>query len=169
MWRRGRPSARRFPSYARNSVFGLTRKGVSIIAAGGKTVIDTLVQVYQAHEIPTYVIFDNDAGRPQDRDANKVMCRLLGITETETPAPQITANHAVLGGDWETQMKADLEAIDAEQRRHPGPRVRAAPALRRLDPSPRPLPDQLPLEFREGREQCIKSSSLPCPYDRRNR
>jgi putative ATP-dependent endonuclease of OLD family len=88
-------------------------EGVSIIAAGGKTVIDTLVQVYQAHEIPTYTIFDNDAGRPQDRDANKVMCRLLGIAETETPAPQITANHAVLGGDWETQMKADLEAIEA--------------------------------------------------------
>jgi putative ATP-dependent endonuclease of OLD family len=88
-------------------------EGVSIIAAGGKTVIDTLVQVYQAHEIPTYVIFDNDAGRPQDRDANKVMCRLLGIAETETPAPQITANHAVLGGDWETQMKADLETIAA--------------------------------------------------------
>lgn len=88
-------------------------EGVSIIAAGGKTVIDTLVQVYQAHEIPTYAIFDNDAGRPQDRDANKIMCRLLGITETETPAPQVTANYAVLGGDWETQMKADLEAIEA--------------------------------------------------------
>ena len=88
-------------------------EGVSIIAAGGKTVIDTLVQVYQAHEIPTYVIFDNDAGRTQDREANKVMCRLLGIAETEAPAPQITAKYAVLGGDWETQMKADLEAIDA--------------------------------------------------------
>jgi putative ATP-dependent endonuclease of OLD family len=91
----------------------LDEEGVSIIAAGGKTVIDTLVQVYQAHGIPTYVIFDNDAGRPQDRDANKVMCRLLGITETETPAPQITAKHAVLGGDWETQMKADLGAAEA--------------------------------------------------------
>ncbi len=88
-------------------------EGVSIIAAGGKTVIDTLMQVYQAHRIPTYAVFDNDAGRPQDRDANKVMCRLLSITETETPAPQITTKHAVLGGDWETQMKADLEAIEA--------------------------------------------------------
>jgi putative ATP-dependent endonuclease of OLD family len=88
-------------------------EGVSIIAAGGKTVIDTLVQVYQAHKIPTYVIFDNDAGRPQDRNANKVMCRLLGITETETPAAQITASHAVIEGDWEIQMRADLEAIEA--------------------------------------------------------
>ncbi len=87
-------------------------EGVSIIAAGGKTVIDTLVQVYHAHEIPTYVIFDNDAGRPQDREANKVMCRLLGLAETDAPAPQITVNHAVLGGDWETQMRVDLEAVE---------------------------------------------------------
>ncbi len=88
-------------------------EGVSIIAAGGKTVIDTLVQVYQAHKIPTYVIFDNDAGQTQDRYANKVMCRLLGITETETPAAEITMSHAVIEGDWETQMKADLQAIEA--------------------------------------------------------
>lgn len=88
-------------------------EGISIVAAGGKTVIDTLVQVYRAHEIPTYVIFDNDAARPQDRDANRVMCRLLGIPETDAPAPQIAAAHAVLSGDWETQMKADLETEEA--------------------------------------------------------
>jgi hypothetical protein len=75
-------------------------------------VIDTLVQGYQALDIPTYVIFGNDVGRPQDLDANRVMCRLLGTTETDEPAPQITANHPVLGRDWETQMKAGLEAIE---------------------------------------------------------
>ncbi len=89
-------------------------EGISIVAAGGKTVIDTLVQVYRGHEIPAYVIFDNDAGRPQDREANKVMCRLLQIgPETETPAPEIAPGYAVLGGDWESQMKVDLDAIEA--------------------------------------------------------
>lgn len=87
-------------------------EGISVVAAGGKTVIDTLVQVYRAHKIPTFVIFDNDAGRPQDRDANRVMCRLLDIPEIDAPAPQIAASHAVLGGDWETQMKADLEVVE---------------------------------------------------------
>lgn len=89
-------------------------EGVSIIAAGGKTVIDTLVQVYQAHEIETYVIFDNDAGiRAQDRDYNRVICRLLKINETDAPSASVTANYAILRGDWEAQMKADLDAIQA--------------------------------------------------------
>lgn len=87
-------------------------EGVSIVAAGGKTVIDTLVQIYQAHDIPTYVIFDNDIGiKAQDRGYNRVICRLLGMDETDAPAAQITANHAVLNGDWEAQMKADLDSV----------------------------------------------------------
>jgi len=78
--------------------------GISIVAAGGKTVIDTLVQVYRAHAIPIYAVFDNDAGRPQNRDANKVMCRLLAIEpETEAPTSEIAPGYAVLDGDWETQ------------------------------------------------------------------
>lgn len=89
-------------------------EGVSIIGAGGKTVIDTLIQVYQAHEIPTYVIFDNDAGiRAQDRDYNRVICRLLGIAETDAPAASVTRDYAILAGDWESQMKTDLEKVQA--------------------------------------------------------
>src|SRR6185312_11906426 len=88
-------------------------EGISIVAAGGKTVIDTLVQVYRGHQIPAYVIFDNDSGQPQDRAANRVMCRLLDIPETDTPAAQITATFATLEGDWEKQMKADLDRVEA--------------------------------------------------------
>jgi hypothetical protein len=70
-------------------------------------------QVYQAHGIPTYVIFDNDFGvRSQDRDYNKVICRLLEINETDAPAAQIKPAYAILGGDWEAQMKGDLERIE---------------------------------------------------------
>ncbi|MCW3476264.1 ATP-dependent nuclease [Limobrevibacterium gyesilva] len=89
-------------------------EGVSIVAANGKTAIDTLIQVYRAHKIPTYVIFDNDMGaRSQNPTANRVICRLLGIDETDTPPAQVTENHAVLAGDWETQTKGDLETIEA--------------------------------------------------------
>jgi hypothetical protein len=77
-------------------------------------VIDTLVQVYQAHEIPIYVIFDNDAGiKAVDRDYNRVICGLLDIDETDAPPACVTSDHAVLSGDWEAQMKADLETIQA--------------------------------------------------------
>lgn len=87
-------------------------EGISIIAAGGKTAIDTLVHVYQCHEIPIYVVFDNDHGKPTERNANKIMCRLLGIPEAESPAPTITSQYAILDENWETQMRSDLDAIE---------------------------------------------------------
>jgi putative ATP-dependent endonuclease of OLD family len=86
-------------------------EGISIIAAGGKTAIDTLVHVYQSHEIPVYVIFDNDDGNPKERNANKVMCRLLSIPETESPVAAINSNYAILNVNWETQMRSDLEVM----------------------------------------------------------
>jgi putative ATP-dependent endonuclease of OLD family len=87
--------------------------GVSIIAAGGKPAIDMLVQVYNGHKIPLYVIFDNDeSSKPSDRKHNQVLCRLLSISpESDLPAPEIAVTHAVLKGDWESQMQADLEAV----------------------------------------------------------
>jgi putative ATP-dependent endonuclease of OLD family len=86
-------------------------EGISIIAAGGKTAIDTLVHVYQSHGIPVYVVFDNDHGRSSERNANKVMCRLLGIPETEAPTATITSSYAILDENWETQMRTDLDAV----------------------------------------------------------
>ena len=88
-------------------------EGISIVAAGGKTVIDLLAQIYQAHTIPLYIVFDNDDGiKASDREYNKVICRLLEIAETDLPVARVTANYAILSGDWEAQMKADLEAIE---------------------------------------------------------
>jgi putative ATP-dependent endonuclease of the OLD family len=87
-------------------------EGISIIGAGGKTVMDTIVQVYQAHEIPTYVIFDNDSGlKVQDRNYNRVICRLLKIDESDAPKSQVTSAYAILNGDWEAQMMVDLDEI----------------------------------------------------------
>lgn len=87
-------------------------QGISIISAGGKTVIDTLVQVYRAHEIPTFVIFDNDEGlRAQDRNSNRVLCRLINIDETDAPPAALTPHYAILSGNWELQMKTDVEQI----------------------------------------------------------
>jgi putative ATP-dependent endonuclease of OLD family len=88
----------------------LDEEGVSVVAAGGKTVIDTLVQLYRAHDVQTYVIFDNDENKqPSERQANLVITRLLGLTPSDLPSPAITRSHAVLAGDWERQMRSDLE------------------------------------------------------------
>lgn len=109
------PSEREaLPLFCAHLGLQFNNEGVSIIAAGGKTVIDTLVQVYDAHQIPAYVIFDNDDGiRAEDKNYNRVMCRLLALTETDAPAAAITSHYAILSGNWEAQMKADLERMRA--------------------------------------------------------
>ncbi len=61
------------------------------------------------------MIFDNDkAGTDSERASNKVLCRLLNIAETDLPAPVVADCYAVIDGDWETQVEADLNTI------HPG-------------------------------------------------
>jgi putative ATP-dependent endonuclease of the OLD family len=106
------------------------RNGISIVAAGGKSVIDTLVQLYQAHEIRVYTIFDNDKRKPPSArgNGNKVLCRLLGIPESDLPAGEVSARYAVLDGNWEEQMKAALatsypgcyEALETSARKELG-------------------------------------------------
>ena len=89
----------------------LDEEGISIVSAGGKTVLDTLVHLYAAHDIPTYVIFDNDKNRaPEERAFNAVLCRLLNLIETDLPEAQVGARCAVLDGDWEQQVEKDLDA-----------------------------------------------------------
>ncbi len=91
----------------------LDEEGISIVSAEGKTAIDTLVQVYQAHDIPVYVIFDNDKNKPEEqREYNKVICRLLGITETNLPLAQVGENFSVIDQNWEYQMKTSLDLIE---------------------------------------------------------
>lgn len=90
----------------------LDQEGISIVSAGGKTVLDTLTHLYAAHQIPTYVLFDNDAHRDTtDRAFNVILCQLLGLPISDLPPAQIGASCAVLHGDWETQLEKDLDAM----------------------------------------------------------
>lgn len=90
----------------------LDERGVSIVSAGGKAAIETVAQLYAAHDIPTFIIFDNDeGGAPNDLRPNRALCRLIGIAETDTPAARVAAGFAILAGDWERQLSVELEAI----------------------------------------------------------
>jgi len=88
-------------------------EGISVVSADGKAAIDTLVHLYGAHDIKTYVIFDNDKELSPIKRAstNKTLCRLLQVLETDLPAAGVFARHAVLDGNWEEQIKISLETI----------------------------------------------------------
>ncbi len=58
------PSEREaLPIFATNAGLDFDEHGISVVSANGKTTIDTLVHLYAAHGIRSYVIFDNDAGK----------------------------------------------------------------------------------------------------------
>jgi len=107
------PSEREaLPLLCANLGLNFDQDGISIVSAGGKTVIDSLLHLYQAHGIKTYVIFDNDKGKePAKRAYNKVICRALGISETDLPFPVVMDGYAVLDGDWEEQVEIQLELL----------------------------------------------------------
>lgn len=101
------------PIYARHLGLPFDEHGISIVSAGGKNAIDAIKHVYDAHCIPTYVIFDNDHGKKKgDLSPNRIMCRMLGIPETEAPAAGVFPEYAVMQGDWEAQTRHDVELED---------------------------------------------------------
>ncbi|MGO7087510.1 ATP-dependent endonuclease [Rhizobium leguminosarum] len=106
------PSEREaIPVLARGCGMDFDEHGISIVSAGGKAAIDTLVQLYDTHGIRTYVVFDNDAGNASEKAANHTLCRLLDLQEVDEPAACVKDRYAILQGNWETQCRIHLEAI----------------------------------------------------------
>jgi putative ATP-dependent endonuclease of OLD family len=105
------PSEREaMPIYARNCGIDFDALGVSVVSAGGKTNVDSLYHLYKAHELPVYVMFDNDrGGRAEDIAPNSVLTRMLGLEETDMPDGAVEAEYAILEGNFEKAVKADLE------------------------------------------------------------
>lgn len=106
------PSEREaIPIFARANNFDFDEYGISIVSSGGKATIDTLAQLYKAHSIRTYIIFDNDSGKPSERAANRTLCRLLQMPEIDEPPSCVSKDYAILQGNWEAQCRVDIEAI----------------------------------------------------------
>ena len=110
----GQSEREAIPVYARHWGMDFDEQGISIVCAGGKAAIDTLAQLYEAHRVSTYIVFDNDAGKEKvEKTANHTLCRLLNLTETDLPAACIQDGYAILEGDWEIQSRAHVEVIQA--------------------------------------------------------
>jgi putative ATP-dependent endonuclease of the OLD family len=105
------PSEREaMPIYAKGCGIDFDALGISVVSAGGKTNIDSFYHLYRAHEIPVYVVFDNDrGGRSEDIAPNAMLTRMLGLEESDMPDGAIEDAYAILEGDFEKTIKADLE------------------------------------------------------------
>lgn len=106
------PSEREaIPIFARSQGLDFDEHGVSIVSAGGKSAIDTLFQLYDLHGLKTYTIFDNDGGKPSEKNANHTLCRLLGRKEEDEPPACVEEDYAILQGNWERQCRAHVEIL----------------------------------------------------------
>lgn len=107
------PSEREaLPIYALACGLEFDAHGISVVQANGKSGIDMLVQLYAAHGIRTYVVFDNDSADPASaRSKNHVLCRLLGLPEVDVPAACVTDAYAILEQDWEAESRAGVDAM----------------------------------------------------------
>jgi hypothetical protein len=99
------------PIFARAFGLDFDEHGISIVSAGGKATIDTLAQLYEAHGIRTYIVFDNDSGKTSEKAANRTLCRLLNLPEVDEPVACVMDRHAILHGNWEKQCRKDVELI----------------------------------------------------------
>lgn len=100
------------PIYARALGLDFDQAGVSIVGAGSKSAIDTLVHLYEAHAIRRYIIFDNDVENDQEKTTNRTLCRLLAQPEADVPPAQIHNAFAIVDGNWEKQFQAELDAME---------------------------------------------------------
>ncbi len=92
----GQTEVETLPIFAQGCGVDLDALGISVIQSRGKTSLDAYYQLYKAHEIPVFVVFDNDSNKTgKDREWNKVLTRMLGLSETDDPAHQVGTNYAV--------------------------------------------------------------------------
>jgi putative ATP-dependent endonuclease of OLD family len=105
--------------------FDNAKSGVAVVAVGGKGNLGKWRRMFEAYDIPTYVIFDNDAS--DDASANKRMDALAAMLVPAERRPEFTnttewiveQDFTVFGRDFERSMRqhfGDYAALEAEAR-----------------------------------------------------
>jgi len=85
----------------------LESAGVSVIPCFGKGNLDKVAIIFKQLEIPIYVIWDNDRGKPEKIKENKILLKLLEQAEEDYPS-HVKDNHAVIEGNLETMLKNEI-------------------------------------------------------------
>lgn len=98
------------PIYAAALDFDFDAHGVSVVSANGKNNLDELYQLYEAFDIPLYLVFDSDRGT-SDNDklkCNEVLLRMLGENEDREPEGQVNATYAISDKDFEAEIRSSI-------------------------------------------------------------
>jgi putative ATP-dependent endonuclease of OLD family len=100
------------PIFADHMAMNLDALGISVVSANGKNSLPLLYRLYEGLGFPIYLVFDNDAGsNGNEKDTNRKLTTIAGLLPDERPAACVTSNCAILAGDYEKSLKAEVEAI----------------------------------------------------------
>ena len=85
----------------------LESEGISVIPCSGKGNLDKVAIIFKQLGISTYVIWDNDKGKPEEIKRNKTLLKLFGEAESDYPS-HVKDDHAVIEGTLETMLKDEM-------------------------------------------------------------
>jgi putative ATP-dependent endonuclease of the OLD family len=107
----GESEAMSLPIWAEALGHNIARDGISVVPAQGKFSMIQLADFFATLEIPTYIIFDSDSGKTEERAKHAQHNRWLLATSDATvedfPPTTVGTKHAVLSPDFERVLRTD--------------------------------------------------------------
>ncbi len=112
----GKTESMALPVYLEKVGFDTLREGVAIIPVFGKGNLAKWWRFFTAYQIPTYVIFDNDASHDRRSYKRRDFFRTMGITDEEEIEQLlnmddwlITDRFSIFGRDFEETMRQSFQ------------------------------------------------------------
>lgn len=161
----GPTEALALPVLMRKCGIELSKLGIAIVPVGGKGNLAKWWRLFTAYEVPTFLIFDNDAAEDGDARRRKDALSTVGVEASDQPrfleadTLTIERNFAVFGRDFETTMRflfPTYAVLEAEGRTIVGGSkpLLARWVAERLDPSGAPF-----LELAETLRSLVPAST----------
>lgn len=115
------------PEYFRQVGFDLLERGVEVLSVGGKGDLAKWWRLFTLYEIPTYIIFDNDADDDDNESRRKDALGALNVDNNQIEAViqsdewLIEDKYSVFGVDFETtlrQLIPEYESFESEAKKY---------------------------------------------------
>lgn len=115
------------PEYFRQVGFDLLERGIEILSVGGKGDLAKWWRLFTLYEIPTYIIFDNDADDDDNESRRKDALGALNVDNNQIEAViqsdewLIEDKYSVFGVDFETTLRQlihEYESFESEAKKY---------------------------------------------------
>lgn len=114
----GRTEQLALPEYFMRIKFDVESEGIAIIPVLGKGNLAKWYRLFSIYGIPTYVVFDNDAGDDTEGTKRKDALSTIGISEKNAESAItsedwiVEGNYCVFGSDFESSLRDNFESYE---------------------------------------------------------